>query len=374
MEVTPSPPEPLRPDPPHWTLWWVWLVFRPRRFFEVFVIDAVPVLTALTAWLYGIAGVMDRVETRSLVSPDSPLMALKTGWGIYWGACAALGIVGGALTYAIGGWWYRVRLRWSGVASPDAALARRVYVYAAQTYVVPFLLYTAWETLAYPTPLAASAGDDPWALFVLAALLWSVYVSYRGVRTAFEVRTWPARIWFGILPGALYGVAIVGVFLVALLSGWAFEPEPEVDRPVVAERTHYALEYPGNWLIDTDAPEYDPDSDFSIAPPFADALIRFWFYEESMDSRACVDATVENLTEVHDMGDLEPLATWGRYTGAGYRGEGTIEGKQFEFTLFCSTDGFPPFEIMQIVETDAVDRTAAGFDMIRESLKVRREN
>ena len=369
----PDTPPPPRPDPPHWTLWWVYLVFRPRQFFEVFVLEASPVLTALTAWFYGVVTVMDRIEVRSLTSPDNPILVVQRDWGLYWGFCAAMGILSGALYYGIGGWWYRVRLKWSGAASPDAGLARRVYIYAAQAFVMPSLLYTLLETVIYATPLAAAAGDDLYGMIVVVALFWSVYVSYRGVRTAFEVNKWPARIWFFILPGVIYGVFVVGILVVGLLAGFLLEPRPDVDRPAVLEREHYSLRYPGNWLVDTTDPDHDPDWSIGIEPAFADAVIQIWFYGETQDSRGCVDETLGGLEEAHDMGDMQSIGRWGRYAGAGYRGDGTIEGKAFAITIFCSSDESPPFEIMQIVETGAVDRTEVGFDLIRESFEVRRE-
>jgi len=147
---------------PHWSLWLPYLVFRPRLFFETFVIRSIPVLTGLTAWLYGIAAAMDQIETRVLVSARTNELydSLRQDWTVYWAFALATGIVGGAFHYGIGGWWYRVRLRWCGAKDPDRYLARRVFIYASQAYVVPALLYVAWETLNYDSPAIAAGGDD----------------------------------------------------------------------------------------------------------------------------------------------------------------------------------------------------------------------
>lgn len=368
--ATPETPSTLEPDPPHWSLWLVYLAFRPRLFFEVFVVESSPVLTALTAWTFGVVAAMDRLELRSITSANSPMLAVMHDWAGYWGFCAGAGVVSGALYYAIGGWWFRMRLQWSGAEGPDKLLARRVYIYSAQAYVVPYLLLTLLDTWTYPTPLAASNGDDPKYLLIIVALFWSVYVSYRGVRTVFVTKSWPARIWFLILPGILYSLVLVGFILAGLFAGAALEPEPEVDRPLTIQRERFSLDYPGNWRVNSSDPDFDPDYGFAVEPTFADAVIQFWFYDEPMGATECVGTTKANLASAYEMGELTVIDRWGSHEGSGYRGNCTIEGKLFDLTLFCSNEDPLQFEIMQIVESDAVPVTAPGFDLIRGTFVV----
>ena len=369
-----TPPAP-REELPHWSLWLPYLAFRPGLFFETFVLRPVPVLTVLTAWLYGTASAIDRIESRVLLSrrPNELYEMLREDWGVYWAISAVVGVLSGALYYGIGGWWYRVRLKWSGAADPDRCLSRRVYVYAAQAYVVPFLLYTVWETFTYSSPAVAAGGDDFGGVVVLAALFWSVYVSYRGVRTAFNVRTWPARVWFGLLPVALYSLVILGVMGAMLVGdlGDRLEGPPDVGNAARIEREGFTLDYPGNWEIDTLDEDYDPDHEFSIGPVFADATLRFWFYLEAMGSQACVDQTVANLDEVYDLTDPNPFDRWGRFEGAGYRSRASIEDKPYVFVMFCSTESERPFEFLLVSEEPALEKLAPGFDLIRDTLELR---
>ena len=363
-------PASLAADSPHWTLWLVYLLFRPGLFFETYVLRSVPVLTVLTAWLFGIAGTMDQIETRVLLSPDtSPLYAtLQSDWRMYWGAAALFGILSGALQYSVGGWWYRVRLRWSGANDPDKTLARRVYVYASQAYVVPFLLYTAWETTAYDTPAAAATGDDLAAFLVIIALYWSIYVSYRGVRTAFDVKAWPARIWFGILPAMLCSL-VLAAFIGALLFGAlgaALEDPPDLANPRRIEGDGFEVEVPGNWEVDLD----DPENTLAVGPVFADAVLTLWLHDEPMDASTCVNRTVGNFAETYDLSVTTPIETWGHFEGAGYLAEAEIEGATYTMILFCSTERPRPLEIMLISETENHALVAPGFDLIRDSLEL----
>jgi hypothetical protein len=367
-----APPSHTAPElePPHWSLWLLYLVFRPKSFFETFVIRSVPVLTAITAWIYGTAGVMDRIETRVVLSSRSnPIYdVMRQDWLVYWIGAAVLGLLGGAMYYAIGGWWYSVRLRWSGAQNPDRYLARRVYIYSAQAYAVPYLLYTAWESTTYASPAAASNADDVWAFLVIAAMFWSIYISYRGVRTAFDVRRWLARLWFLILPGIVYATTLLAVIM-ALLGGY-IGGTPDLTNTKRIERSAFTLQYPGNWEVDTADETYDPDSDFGIGPTFLDAQLQFWFYPDPLNSADCVSQTLENLSAAYEVTGSTEVGEWGRFEGAGISATALIEGGTFNVLMFCATEQQPPFEIMQICESSICDQVQPGFALIRDSLEL----
>ena len=117
--------------------------------------------------------------------------SLLVAWDRYWLFCVILGAVSGLLYFAVGGWWYRVRLKWSGANQPDPGLARRVYLFASQVHAIPALIYTVWETGHYESPAAAWEGDDWGGVALIVFLFWSVYASYRGVRTVFTISSCP---------------------------------------------------------------------------------------------------------------------------------------------------------------------------------------
>jgi hypothetical protein len=222
----------------------------------------------------------------------------------------------------------------------------------------------------YPDPIAAMEGDDWGGVAIIVALFWSIYVSYRGVRTAFEVRPWAARVWFGILPATIYALALGIIFALFLLTSLLISP-PDLDNTRRIEREGFSLNYPGNWEVDVADEDYDPDYSFAIAPPVADAQIRFWFYEYAMDSQGCADQTRDNLEAVYAFSDLTAFDHWGDYDGAGYRGDANIEGGDYEFLMFCATERVRPFEILLAVEGSAADKLRPGFDLIRDSLELR---
>jgi hypothetical protein len=143
---------------------------------------------------------------------------LVDSWLTFWVFILVTATMYAAFYWYVGGWWYKVRLKWSGASDPDARTARLVMVTAAVVLGLPTVLLLVAQTVVFPSYRVAWESDE----FLSAALLifpfWSVYTSYRGVRTRFDVAKWKSRVWFLILPSLVFVFAFgVIVVLYALL-------------------------------------------------------------------------------------------------------------------------------------------------------------
>lgn len=184
------------------------LFAHPRKFFsEQLALDRAPYLFAVT-WAYGIAEAIDRVD-RSLLKRESGSPAPVESWLAFWELVLFLGAIGGVFLYYLGGWWYRVRLRWSGAVEPDKRLARLTYIYSSFIYAAPAVLLPLSRTLAYPSYLEGYNSADASPLFIAIFPLWSFLASYSGATTLFDLSVWKARLWFLILPSTAYVIAMV---------------------------------------------------------------------------------------------------------------------------------------------------------------------
>jgi len=229
QQPTPELPPSIQPRPsPLWPQHLIDLFIRPRKFFAGQLALGKTPYVILVTWCYGISSAIDRID-RELIRAElgsprpgwdqfGPL--ITESWLGFWVTVLLLGVIGGLFLWWIGGWWYRVRVRWSGVNEPDKRLARLLFVYSSFVHSGPAVALAVAMTMAYPNYAQAYSSDEPYTLLLLVFPFWSVITSYAGVRTLFQVSRWKARIWFVILP-CLFYIMVFGVIAIfyAFLAG-----------------------------------------------------------------------------------------------------------------------------------------------------------
>jgi hypothetical protein len=197
-----------------------WLYFRPSRLFaDITPLKAKPAFL-IVAWIAGITSAIDRVDVnlmRSDLLGRRVPTALVDSWLGFWPFILAVGALYAGLVWLIGGWWYRVRLRWAGVASPDPFDARIVYIHQDLVVGLPAVLSTVVQMFVFESYRAAWASDEAWSGLLIIFIVWSCIASYKAVRAAFAVGRWQGRFWFLILPMGFY--LAVGGFVGAMYAG-----------------------------------------------------------------------------------------------------------------------------------------------------------
>jgi hypothetical protein len=191
------------------------LFVRPSRFFTGQLALGKTPYAVLVAWCYGVAAAIDRIDQNLLRAQlgrprpgwDNLAPFVVDSWSGFWLFVLASGAVGGLFLWWLGGWWFAVRVRWSGVAAPDRRLARLVMAYSAFVHSAPLVVATAISTFFFASYAEAFDADESYSLVLLAFPFWSAVTSYSGVRSVFGVSGWRPRLWFLILPCLLYLVA-----------------------------------------------------------------------------------------------------------------------------------------------------------------------
>lgn len=199
------------------------LVVRPARFFAEYRPAFTSESMRAVFLLFGLAKTIDRTETtlmlRDSVGRSVESMPYLSTWPRFWGMLLLQGTVSAAIMWAIGGWWFKVRVRLSGHAAPDATAARRVYGWANVVWALPVLVATILDSFRHADPSSAmrSASPEDWSL--LAASFLSFWIAYRGVRSVFpSTRTGPALLWFVLLPGGIQAVVAAAVLATSWLA------------------------------------------------------------------------------------------------------------------------------------------------------------
>lgn len=192
------------------------LYSKPRLFFErTHDLDRSPEIF-LVIWLVGMNTSLGRVESK-LGTSNFLIDGIAHSWGWLWVYLAVAGAISGFFGWYIGGWWYGLRLEWAGARDPDPESSRELWAFVSLTYSLPGLLLLLYGLIRYDSYADWHAGAGILDLIPLIALFWSPIVSHSAATTRFDLDPGKARLWFLILPYAVYLIALA-IGVVALTS------------------------------------------------------------------------------------------------------------------------------------------------------------
>jgi hypothetical protein len=203
------------------------LLLTPRSYFanRGFLQDQRGVMIA--AYVTGASGVMDRIDQKLLRADLSTATAQGNGflawilesWLNYWILVLGFGVFGAALTWRLGGWWYKKRLHWSGAEMATPHDARRVNVLQQLVFTGPAVALALIQSALYQNYREVWHSDNSASMLILGLMFWSCWTSYCAATTVFPVEKSKARIWFLALPIVVYmmAVGVVGA-AVAMLT------------------------------------------------------------------------------------------------------------------------------------------------------------
>lgn len=201
------------------------LFWYPRRFFAGQVALKRTPYAVFVGWVYGASAAIGRLNENLLRAelgaprPGWDRMGpyLSGDWPSFWLYVALAGAASGAFLWWLGGWWFSLRLRWSGATRPDSQLARSVMAYSAFVHAAPALAAALLSMAFYASYAEAYQASLSYNLVLIVFPFWSVAVSYTGARTVFGLGGWRVRLWFLILPLAAY---VIGLGLLTAVTSW----------------------------------------------------------------------------------------------------------------------------------------------------------
>lgn len=185
---------------------------RPRKFYSSLKTFYDKPYFIFVTYCFGIAYAIDRIDREiiraELGNPRNGWTKIAPyvteSWLGYWAFVFLYGALAASMLWLVGGWWYRIRLRWAGAINPDVRLARKTYLFSSFVWSAPVILVTLLYTVIFQNYEMAYESDNISILIFIAVPFWSCIVSYRGVTTLFEVKRVLAFIWFLVLPWLYY--------------------------------------------------------------------------------------------------------------------------------------------------------------------------
>ncbi|QNN22460.1 hypothetical protein HED60_09290 [Planctomycetales bacterium ZRK34] len=370
----PQDDQPHPADQVNPALWPYYLFFRPRLFFIHFVLTAVPALTVLAAWAYGIASTINRMERNAMRSDQTVNEAMLGSWSVYWVVVATGGILSGGLYWLFGGWWYNKRLRFCGVhkGPMETMLGRRVYLYAALTLALPTIGMTLYETIKYPTPLDTFGGNDDYWLYLLFMIFpfWSIWTSYAGATTCFDLKRGKAILWFIVLPGIVYGLLFGVIIVIAMMPYIRFYESPDLASANTYRGQMMSFHYPGNWIKEPPDPALPAGEECVALEPPQDAYLSFRTFDYEGSPQTLFENYRDELRP--SLGDLQPqgdmLTELGPFKGVGRVFETTINDQPCEVRLFiCPRPNDQVLIVYQVIHTDHAELVDEGLGLVHRT-------
>ena len=197
------------------------LFFNPRKFFTERISFCKKHYIWL-AYLIGICGYTERFEyvcMKAGVVGGKRLEFLSSmPWSSYWAFALIFGALSGVIVWWVSGWWYKVRIKWSGAKQPDPFESRLICISSSFVYAAPIIATYLSATFFFKNPWEFHSADSGnfyieiiESIAYMLPYFWSVFVSYTGVTTRFSLVKWKARLWFIILPIVMQIVVIIGM-------------------------------------------------------------------------------------------------------------------------------------------------------------------
>lgn len=204
---------------------WMELFFKPTLFYKKRLRNAhkEPAYFNFVLIVFGIGYGINRMDSQ-LIKIDMRGDLLKFGflnnWFVYWLIVIFGGLIGGYFTYLIGGWFYDVRIRWSK-GTRDLNKSRYMYLYSGVVFYIVVMIETIIAMFFYRHPYSTSevntVFDISSSIILLFFIFYSIYISFKGVRSITNAEKNRSILWFIVLP-IIYYVIVFYVYFFLLLK------------------------------------------------------------------------------------------------------------------------------------------------------------
>jgi hypothetical protein len=174
----------------------------------------------------------------------------------------------------------------------------------------------------------------------------------------------------GIVMGFALGVMTSKAGKQLLDDLLAIESRAEVDRPQSLERPRFRVEYPGNWKIDSDDEDYDPDGLISIDSP-GSSYVQLTFSQDEGDLDSILEIYLDQFRELMSEEKEEALFRYAGMEGKGVTLRGKVMGYQERIRIFALHSQGITVTVAELAPISDLKLVQPGLNLIEKSLRIK---
>jgi hypothetical protein len=167
-------------------------------------------------YIVGAAAVIDRLgfSASNRDSVSGIAQATAGSWTSYWMYVLFAAMISGPIAWFIRGWWFHVRVDWSG-GNSDLDECRRIWLMGEVFYALPLIILSVITTLSFPSPAEISDSVEIIFLLTVPVYVWSCWMNYRGASVRYGLSGVRPLIFLLGFPF----VGALGIFALAVFRG-----------------------------------------------------------------------------------------------------------------------------------------------------------
>jgi len=149
----------------------------------------------------------------------------------------------------------------------------------------------------------------------------------------------------------------------------AIERPADLDNPKRIMQQRILLKHPGNWRVDVDEEEYDPETYFTIYSP-GQSYISFEIWHEKIDAEELLRDYVNYYRDEFEMRPGKTSDSWGSYEGVGTQLTGSTLGEKHHIRIFCYESENTSFRITESFDEAGRRHTAKGYKLVESTFEL----
>jgi len=148
------------------------------------------------------------------------------------------------------------------------------------------------------------------------------------------------------------------------------EPAPDTAHPQTIDRDGFTLQYPGNWSVDTDDVDYDPDALFSLDSA-GNCFVMFHLFDHEIDLAEATQSQVDEFEAMLSSTTVTSFSSWGAFAGDGKQIAGKFLFLPTTVRAFAHTTTERSFVASEFCYDEDMPVVEPGFEQVRRSFQLK---